>query len=97
VIVSFDVLGVSHELEARVIATVIARWKVLTKNTSYLVHFSMNDVMYNSVDTGLWNFISRLIQDSLNFLDRCGHSGLLTKSGEPGLTAGYEPIVIGSP
>jgi hypothetical protein len=76
-IVSFDVLSVPNELEARVIAAVITRRKVLTKNTSHLVHFSMNHVMHNPVDPGLRNFIAGLIQNSLNFFDRRGHSGLL--------------------
>jgi hypothetical protein len=76
-IVSFDVLSVPDELETRVIAAVVARRKVLTKNTGHLVHFSMNDVMHNPVDARLRNFIAGLIQNSLDFFDRRGHSGLL--------------------
>lgn len=75
-VVVFYVLRISHELEAWVVPTVIARWEMLTEHARHLMHVMMDVIVDDLVDAGGRNFISRLVGCSLDFFDR-SHVGSL--------------------
>jgi hypothetical protein len=54
-------LGISHELEARMMATVVARRKMLAVDAGHLMHVAVNHVVYDPIDSRLGNVVARLV------------------------------------